>query len=191
MNIPIISPGQISESAKTSSKSSSKLSSIKILPKGAVVELPSKVSRGPTGPRSVIPTGDTCCTKACTIINRKVEFLKNELRLREEEFSYVREGMLAGTRKVVVPKKGELEKSKKFPSRKVETEEIEQEIRYGVEFGESRRRLRRQINSITDQLTSLQDLRYEMVEKGSCKCIEEVKSIDTAQILKVPTITKP
>lgn len=35
--------------------------------------------------------------------------------------------------------------------------------------------LKRQIDAISNQLTSLQNSRFDMVEKGSCKCIEEVK----------------
>lgn len=35
--------------------------------------------------------------------------------------------------------------------------------------------IKRQIDAISNQLTSLQKSRFDMVEKGSCKCIEEVK----------------
>jgi hypothetical protein len=35
--------------------------------------------------------------------------------------------------------------------------------------------LKRQIDALSNKLTSLQNSRFDMVEKGSCKCIEEVK----------------
>ncbi len=167
LSIPLISPGQVKKVGKTTM--------IPIIPKSSVTEFATKHRRVPTGVKPVIPTGDTCCTKVCTIINSKVKSMENELRFREDELSSIKEGLLLETVKITVPKKGELEKSKKLGHKKIETEEVERERRVSVAYSQSRLSLKRQIDAITNQLSALKDMRFDMVEKGSCKCIEEVK----------------
>lgn len=171
MSIPIIAPSQIK-------KESGKSSPMQLIPKTGVTEYPMKTRKGPAGARPVIPTGDTCCTRVCTVINGKVKYLENELRFREDQLSTIKEGLLLETVKVVVPKKGEMERTKKIGSKKVETEEVEKERRVSVAYSQSRLSLKRQIDAITNQLSALKDMRYDMVEKGSCKCIEEVKFLE-------------
>ena len=167
MLIPIIPAEQV--------KKETKPLLVPIIPKGSVTEFATKTRRQPTGVKPVIPTGDTCCTKVCTIINNKVKNMENELRFREDELSAIKEGLLIETVKVTVPKKGELERAKKVGSKKVETEEVERERRVSVAYSQSRLSLKKQIDAITNQLSALKDIRFDMVEKSSCKCIEEVK----------------
>ena len=196
LSIQIISPGQEKKEVKmplsipiiSASQIKSVLAPIPIISGKGVTEYKTKVGKGPIGPRPVIPTGDTCCTKVCTIINDKVRYLENELRFREEQLSTIQEGLLLETVKVVKPKKGELERIKKTGSKKVETEEVEQERRVSVAYSQSRLSLKKQIHAITNQLSSLKDARYEMVEKGSCKCIEEVKFLE--KVIPLSAITE-
>ena len=70
MVIPIIPASQIKKEVP-----SAKPVPIPIISGAGVREFKIKEKRVPAGVKPVIPTGDTCCTKVCTIINKKVELL--------------------------------------------------------------------------------------------------------------------
>lgn len=57
---------------------------LKILSEEEVI--PITVKRGPTGVRPIIPTGDTCCSKVCTIINEEIDSIEQAIGLRQEQF---------------------------------------------------------------------------------------------------------
>jgi hypothetical protein len=174
ISIPIISAEQV--------KKADKQLSIPIISTGRAT------STEPTGPRPVIPTGNTCCTRVCTIINGNIEQLENDLKSREEQFSTMREGYFLERVMVVKPKKGELEAAKKAGRKKVETEEVEEERRVSIEYSQGRYKLKKQIEAITNQLTSLKDFRVSMRDKGHCKCIEDIKF--NLQTVPLTTITE-
>ncbi len=169
--IPIISEAQVKKKKDTIT---GKMVSMPIIPGSEVKEFRIKARKIPVGAKPVIPIGDTCCTKVCTIINDKVKSLEDEVRLRQEELDAIREGLVLEKVKILVPKKGEL-KRVGAKGGKVETEEIEKEKRIMVSYSESRAKLKRQQFSLIHQLSALKNMRYDMLEKGSCKCIEEVK----------------
>lgn len=163
--IPIISESQIK----------SKPLHIQIIPSKGVTEFYVK-KRVVSGARPIIPTGNTCCTNVCTVINKKVKNMEDDLRLREDELSSISEGLILETVKVIVPKKGEIKKGEiRKPGRKIETEEVEKERRISVAYSQSRLKLKKQVFAIKNQLEALSNIRYEMLENGSCRCIEEVK----------------
>ncbi len=167
--IPLVPASQIK-------KEGGKSPIIPIIPATGVTEFMIKHKRMRTGAKPVIPTGDTCCTNVCTIINKKVKSMEDDLMLREDELASITEGLLLETVKIVVPKKGEIVKGHPIkPGKKIETEEVEKERRISVAYSQSRLKLKKQVFAIRNQLSALSDLRYEMLEKGSCKCIEEVK----------------
>lgn len=166
--IPIIPSEQVKKEGKPAP--------IPIIPVTGVTEFMVRAKRAPTGVKPIIPTGDTCCTKVCTIINNRVKRMEDDLRLREDELSAITEGLLFETVKITVPKKGEIKKGEiRKPGKKIETEEIEKERRISVAYSQSRLKLKKQVHALTNQLSALKDIRYEMLEKDSCKCIEEVK----------------
>ena len=177
MLIPIIPSEQIKKSEIKEGKPSiplvaesqvkKKSAPIPIIPVTGVTEFMVKAKKIPTGVRSVIPTGDTCCTKVCTIINNRVKRMEDDLRLREDELSAITKGLLLETIKITVPKKGELKKgeTKKPGPKKIETEEIEKERRVSVAYSQSRLKLKKQVHALTNQLSALKDIRYEMVDK--------------------------
>ncbi len=174
ISIPIISAEQV--------KKADKQLSIPIISAGRTASVES------TGQRPVIPTGNTCCTKVCTIFNGNIEQLENDLKSREKQFSTMREGYLLEKIKVVKAKKGELEAAKKTGRKKVATEEIEEERRVSIEYSQGRYMLKKQIESITNQLASLKDFRVSMRDKGYCKCIEDIKF--RIQTVPLTTITE-
>ena len=160
--IPIIPASEVKKETPPASKGMPVISGV------GVKEFITRTKRTPTGVRPVIPTGDTCCTNVCKVINNRVKFMEDELLLREAELSSVTEGLLLETREV----------TKKIPGKmkgqfKEKTEQVEQRV--SVTYSQSRLRLKKQVHALTNQLSALKDIRYEMVEKGSCKCIEEVK----------------
>ena len=165
--IPIISASEIKKEAPI------RKPPIPIISGIGVKEFVVKAKRMPTGVKPVVPTGDTCCTNVCTIINRRVKYMEDELLLREAELASVTEGVLLETRditrKVPVKMKGKIIKGK--------FEEISAKVeqRVSITYSHSRLKLKKQVHALVNQLSSLKDVRYEMVEKGSCKCIEEVK----------------
>ncbi len=140
-----------------------------------VTELRVRTKKVPTGARPVIPTGDTCCTQVCTIINNKVKSIEEDIRLRQEELDAIKEGLVLEKVKILVPKKGEMEKKGAKKGAKIQTEEVEKERKFSVSYSESRAALKRQQFSLIHQLSALKNIRYDMLQKGSCKCIEEVK----------------
>ena len=73
------------------------------------------------------------------------------------------------TRKVPVKVKGEIVKGK------IEEVHEKVETRVSIAASQTRLKLKKQIHAITNQLESLNDSRYKMVEQGSCKCIEEAQ----------------
>jgi hypothetical protein len=177
MEIPIIPSEQVK-------RESGKTVPIPIIPVTGVTEFIVRAKKIPTGVKPVIPTGDTCCTKVCTIINNRVKRMEDDLRLREDELSSIKEGLLLETIKITVPKKGELKKGETKKPGKIETEQIEKERRVSVAYSQSRLKLKKQVHALTNQLSALKDIRYEMVEKGSCKCIEEVKFPEKEMMLE-------
>jgi hypothetical protein len=163
MLIPIIPPEQMKKDEPVS-----KLGGMHVIPATGVKEFAVKIRRTPTGPKPVIPTGDTCCTKVCTIINNKVKYMEDELLLRKAELASVTEGLLLETREVTRKIPGKLRgQIKEIPGKA--------EQRISVTYSQSRMKLKKQAFAITNQLAALNDIRYEMLEKGSCKCIEETK----------------
>lgn len=164
MAIPIISPSQMKKGAKPS---------IPIIPSAGVTEFVTREKKIPSGVRPVIPTGDTCCTNVCTIINNKVKHMENELRLREAELASITEGLLIETKEVT--KKVPVKVKGKIVKGQIEEVPATAERRVSVSYSQSRLALKRQAFALTNQLSALKDIRYEMLGKGSCKCIEEVK----------------
>jgi hypothetical protein len=163
MLIPIIPPEQMKKE-----EPANKPSGMRVIPATGVKEFAVKIRRTPTGPKPVIPTGDTCCTKVCTIINDKVKYMEDELLLRKAELASVTEGLLLETREVTRKVPGKLRGQIKDVPGKAEQ-------RISVTYSQSRMKLKKQAFAITNQLAALNDIRYEMLEKGSCKCIEESK----------------
>ncbi len=149
--------------------------SIPIVSSKEVTEFRVRTKRVPTGAKPVIPTGDTCCTQVCTIINNKVKELEDDIRFRQEELDSIKEGLVLEKVKIIVPKKGEIEKKGAKKGAKIETEEIEKERKFSVSYSESRAALKRQQFALIHQLSALKNIRYDMLEKDSCKCIEKVK----------------
>jgi len=163
MAIPIIPASQIKKET-----SPGKGAPIPVIPGAGVKEFVTRARRIPTGVKPIIPTGDTCCTNVCRIINGRVKYMEDELLLREAELASVTEGLLLETREV----------TKKVPGKmrgqfKEKVEKVEQRI--SVTYSQSRLKLKKQVHALTNQLSALKDIRYEMVDKGSCKCIETVK----------------
>ncbi len=182
MEIPIIPAEAIKKEVP-----GAKPLSIPIISEKGIEEYKIRKEKRSTASRSVIPTGDTCCTKVCTIVNNKVKYLEDELLLRESELASITEGFLLKseevTRKVPVKVKGEIVKGK------IEEVREKVETRVSIAASQTRLKLKKQIHAITNQLESLNDARYKMVEQGSCKCIEEVKfperKIGTLRFMKV------
>jgi len=163
MLIPIIPESQIKKEGPVG-----KQGVMRVIPAAGVEEFTTKIRRTPTGPRPVIPTGDTCCTKVCTLVNNKIKYLEDELLLRKAELASVTEGLLLETREVTRKVPGKLRgQIKEIPGKA--------EQRISVTYSQSRLKLKKQAFAITNQLSSLNDIRHEMLEKGSCKCIEESK----------------
>lgn len=148
-----------------------------VIPATGVEEFAVKIRRTPTGPRPVIPTGDTCCTKVCTLINNRIKYMEDELLLRKAELASVTEGLLLETREVTRKVPGKLRGQIKETPGKAEQ-------RISVTYSQSRLKLKKQAFAITNRLSALNDIRYEMLEKGSCKCIEETK-FPEREILKM------
>lgn len=141
---------------------------MRVIPATGVQEFPAKIKKAYTGPKPVIPTGDTCCTKVCTIINSRIKYMEDELLLRKAELASVTEGLLLETRDVTKKVPG------KFRGQVIEKKETV-EKRVSIAYSQSRLKLKKQAFAIINQLASLNDLRYEMLEKDSCKCIERAK----------------
>ncbi len=165
MVIPIIPASEM--------KKEKEVSRIPIIPAAGVKEFRIKEKKVPTGVRPVIPIGDTCCTKVCKIINDKVEYMENELRLREAELASITEGLLIETKEVT--KRVPVKVKGKIVKGRFEEIPATAEKRVSVSYSQSRLALKRQTFALTNQLSTLKDMRYEMLKKGSCKCIEEVK----------------
>lgn len=163
MLIPIISPEQMKKEEPVS-----KPGAMHVIPATGVKEFAVKIRRTPTGPKPVIPTGDTCCTKVCTLLNGRIKYIEDELLLRKAELASVTEGLLLETREVTRKVPGKLRGQVKEVPGKAEQ-------RISVTYSQSRLRLKKQAFAITNQLTALNDMRYELLKKGSCKCIEETK----------------
>lgn len=163
MLIPIIPASEMKKEEPVT-----KPAPMRVIPATGVKEFVVKTRRTPTGPKPVIPTGDTCCAKVCTVINGRVKYMEDELLLRKAELASATEGLLLETREVTRKVPGKLKGQFKEVTGKVEQ-------RVSVSYSQSRLKLKKQVYAITNQLTALNDIRYEMVEKGSCKCIEESK----------------
>ncbi len=172
MLIPIIPESQIKKEGPVG-----KQGVMRVIPAAGVEEFTTKIRRTPTGPRPVIPTGDTCCTKVCTLVNNKIKYLEDELLLRKAELASVTEGLLLETREVTRKVPGKLRGQ-------IEEVKGKAEQRISVTYSQSRLKLKKQAFAITNQLSSLNDIRYEMLEKGSCKCIEHAK-FPEREILKM------
>lgn len=151
-----------------------------------VTEFKVRTKRVPTGAKAVIPTGDTCCTKVCTILNERIQYLADEIGLRQEELDSMGEGHVLETLKVVVAKKGEIKRVREKGG-KIATEIVDDDIKFTVLQAETRRKLKRQHYALVHQLSGLKNLRYEMLEKGSCKCVEQVKFAN----IEIPDIKIP
>lgn len=173
MMIPIIPASQMKKEEPVSKQTVGKQSTSKpgimhVIPETGVQEFPVKIRRTPTGPKPVIPTGDTCCTKVCTLLNNRIRYMEDELLLRKAELASVTEGLLLETREVTRKVPGKLRGQVKEVTGKAEQ-------RVSVTYSQSRLKLKKQAFAITNQLTALNGIRHEMLEKGSCKCIEESK----------------
>lgn len=161
--IPIIPASQIKKEVPPG-----KGAPIPVISGVGVKEFITRAKRTPTGVKPVIPTGDTCCSNVCRVINNRVKFMEDELLLREAELASVTEGLLLETREVTRKVPGKMKGQVKE-----KTEKVEQRI--SVTYSQSRLRLKKQVHALTNQLSALKDIRYEMLDKGSCKCIETVK----------------
>ena len=164
--IPIISEAEAKEGA-------TKPTSIPTIPETGVEEFKEFGKRGPAGAKSVIPTGDPCCANVCRTINNKIDQIENELRFEEAQLATIAVTLssIPETREVVtqVPLivKG---KEVKIGGRPVTTEKT-----MTISAAKSGLSLKRRVRGLTDQISSLKDIRYEMIEKGSCRCVEEAK----------------
>lgn len=171
MSIPIIPASHVKK------EPSGRKVSIPVISGVGVKEFVTRTKRAPTGVKPVIPTGDTCCTNVCRIVNSRVKFMEDELLLREAELSSVTEGLLLETREITKKVPGKLRGQVKETTGKVEQ-------RISVTYSQSRLKLKKQVHALTNQLSALKDIRYEMLEKGSCKCIEEVKFPEKEMMLE-------
>jgi len=176
MSIPIVEEKDIKkqEKEKAIGNSGSKVRGgrIKIIPVDTVVEYPSRKKR-PLGPVPVIPTTDDCCASVCTILNSNISRLEKILELRAEELGIAEIDIVAGAKIepiVVYPPGLRAELLDRQP------EVIVREVRTppAIATRTARKKIRRQIGTVTNQLTSLKDLRFNLREKGSCKCIEDI-----------------
>lgn len=152
-----------------------KLEAIKIVPEKEIKLVPVKIT--PTGPRPVIPTEDTCCQKVCTILNNTIHGLEQALEIREEEKAL--QELYIGREKeeekelvtILPPGIGPAVFGEK-------PEVIERPVR-----GKRRKLIiggavaAKQIKVIKTKLSVLKDFRYDLKNKDSCKCIEEIELI--------------
>lgn len=164
MPIPIISPEQMKKEPPKGAKSTMRIIS------GA--EVTTRVKKIPKMVRAVIPTGDTCCTNFCAIINGRIEHIESELEDRKEKLERATKGGLIEakevTRKVPLKEKGRIVKGK-FEEKKATVES-----RLAISYSLHRQSLKGQVRALTNKVLSLRDVRHEMAEKGYCKCFEEI-----------------
>ena len=187
MKLAIIPPEQVQEGPRKKSsipiipegeakKQASKSVPLPTIPKAGVEEFKEREKRGPAGAKSIIPTGDPCCANVCRTINNKIDQIESELRFEEAQLATI-SGTLSSipeTREVIkqVPL---IVKGKEV---KVGGKPVTVEKTMSISSAKSGLSLKRRVRGLTDQLSSLKDIRYEMIEKGSCKCAEEAKFVE-------------
>lgn len=172
MDIPIIPASQVKKIPPTG-----KGAPMPVISGAGVKEFVTRTKRAPTGVKPIIPTGDTCCTNVCKVINSRVKYMEDELLLREAELESVTEGLLLETREVTKKVPGKMKGQVKETTGKIEQ-------RISVTYSQSRLKLKKQVHALTNQLSALKDIRYEMLDKGSCKCIETVKFPEREMMLE-------
>lgn len=127
----------------------------------------------PTGPKPVIPTEDDCCAKVCTILNDAISDLDQGLVIRKED--------LALQEMFLTTVKHRRRETVKIPSAvtisqmpgPVQLKERERR-ESGLKLRIGGRELKREIKVLERRLSTLKDFRYDLKEKGSCKCIADI-----------------
>lgn len=152
-----------------------KLEAIKIVPEKEIKPAIAKIT--PTGPKPVIPKEDTCCAKVCTILNNTIHGMEQALEIREEE---------RALQELYIGREKEEEKELVtilppgigpgvFGAK---PEVVERPIR-----GKRRKLIiggavtAKQIKVIKTKLSTLKDFRFDLKNKDSCKCIEEIELV--------------